>query len=163
MAGSWRIQGAASEKVSTMPDRRQAATLSPGEIQLLETLVCDVKRDFFSRQIAWVFLVLTSLRFRYGDMYNILSMQEENELIEVTPSRTKTSHRDKSRLKLTMLSPLKLFTGLPWHDVHVRERESRVCQLHRGSFHQLTTADHTSTGRARVLIITRQSKGYAGS
>ena len=123
IAGSWRIQGAASEKVSAMPARKQAATLTPAEIQMLETLVCNNKSEFYSRQRAWVFLVLTALRSRYGDMHDIVSMQDDGDLLEVVPSKTKMSHRDKSRLNMSMLGPLKLFSRLPWHDAHVKERE----------------------------------------
>lgn len=123
IAGSLRVRGASCEKLATMPTRRQALALSPEQVMILEQKVCDLSVNFFQRQIAWCFLVMLSLRARFGDVCKLIKFNCSDDLIDVEPSRTKTSRRDTSRLPLTMLGPLSLSSGLPWFETHWTQRE----------------------------------------
>ena len=122
VAASDRVKGAASEGLAALPPRKQAATLEPREIQVLEALVCDLTKGFHSRQLAWVMLLLISLRARFGDLVGVIAVWIENELIVLQPSKTKTSKKDRSRLFLEMLGPVFLFSGQPWFETHMYAR-----------------------------------------
>jgi hypothetical protein len=122
IAGSKRLLGASNEHLERLPPRRQARAMTPEQISFLESVVSDLERSFWERQVIWVFLVLAALRARLGDLRYVVDHSVDDQLLEVVPRHTKTSRLDKSRLPLSMLGPLRLFSSADWYGTHVKSR-----------------------------------------
>ena len=113
---SRRLTGTAAERSMQLGTRRQAATLTLAEVEMLEHALQDVRLSAVEVVVAGVALVMLSLRARFGDMKHITAVKVDGQYLVATVSQTKTSGRATDRLKLQMVGLRLLITGRNWYE-----------------------------------------------
>jgi hypothetical protein len=121
---SRRVAGASAESLAQLPAIKQSLALKPHALCKFEYAVHDEGCATELRILSGGFLLCVALRSRYSDASKIVSVSFDDELIQATPSSTKTSKLDASRKDLTMLGPRRLFTGLDWFGKWLSMRQS---------------------------------------
>ena len=115
---SGRIGGLSAEQMQALGVRKQAVELDASTIETLENWVCYSALAMAELVVAGGLLLMVSLRARFDDLQDWVAIEIIEGNIYVQVLKTKTSGKLGSRLKLFLIGPLFMLTGLDWFEAY---------------------------------------------